>query len=131
MRKVFGIAVAGALAAALVGAVPAAFAAPKVAAAPVVTRGHCSGSSTWKLTLKFDNGRVESDVEVQTPAAGQAWHFVMRDNGVRFGSGNKTTLADGSWSATRYAANQAGPDNIVVRSQNTVTGEICRSTGTR
>jgi hypothetical protein len=93
----------------------------------VIKTGHCSAASTWKLTLKRDAGRIESDVEVQTPTAGQAWHFAMFDNGVKFGSGTKTTAADGSWSATRFAANQAGTDNIVVKANNLVTGETCKA----
>lgn len=94
-----------------------------------VTSGTCSGASTWILTLKWDAGRVESDVEVQTPAAGQVWKSAFKDNGTVFGYSTKATLADGSWSATRFAANQAGPDVITVRGTNTVTGEVCRASG--
>lgn len=130
MRKVVGIAVVGTMAVAFLGAAPAAFAsqASARAIAPVVRSGHCSGSSTWMLTLKYDNGRIESDVEVQTPKAGQAWGFKMYDNGVVFGSGTKTTIADGSWSATRYAPNHVGIDHIKVTAKNQVTGETCTAT---
>jgi hypothetical protein len=118
-----GLATAVALAATLIlGAVTMG---PASAATVKVTKGRCGGASTWKLTLKFDAGRVESDAEVQTPTAGQGWAFRMIDNGVRFGSGNKTTIADGSWSATRLAANRVGTDHIRVRARNTVTGETC------
>jgi len=130
MKKLVGIGVAGAMAIAVLSAMPA-FASRAVLAAPVVTTGHCSGPSTWMLTLKYDAGRVESDVEVQTPRAGQAWNLKMFDNGVKFGAGTKTTLADGSWSATRYAANRAGPDHITVKATNQVTGETCTATGTK
>ena len=103
---------------------------PAQAATPVhVTSGSCSGNSSWKLTLKFDNGRVESDVEVQTPLAGQQWRSAFKDNGVVFGYALKTTVADGSFSATRFATNQAGPDSILVKSTNVATGEVCRATG--
>jgi hypothetical protein len=131
MRKVVGIAVIGAMAAAVLGASPAAFAsrASVRPLAPIVRSGHCSGRSTWMLTLKYDSGKIESDVEVQTPRAGQAWSFKMYDNGVAFGSGTKTTLADGSWSATRYAPNRAGVDHIKVTARNLVTGETCAATG--
>ena len=126
--RLIGILMAGALAGALVvGTVIAntANAAPAVK----VTNGHCSGPSTWKLTLKHDAGRIEADAEVQTPRAGQAWTFKMFDNGVRFGSGTKTTLADGSWSATRLATNRTGVDHIKVTARNTVTSETCTLTG--
>jgi hypothetical protein len=100
---------------------PARTAAP----AAVINSGTCSGASTWKLTLKHHNGLIKSSVEVQTSTAGQRWHFSMKDNGVKFGSGLKWTASDGSWSATRFAANQAGTDNIVVRARNRFTSETC------
>ena len=129
MKKFVGLGLVSAMALTLIGGATAATARPAQAGA-VIRTGSCSGPSTWKLTLKSDAGRIESDVEVQTPTAGQAWHFGMFDNGVKFGSGTKTTLADGSWSATRFAANQAGPDNIVVKAKNMVTGETCRAKAT-
>jgi hypothetical protein len=106
------------------------FVAPAVAASTrtVVRTGSCSGPSSWTLTLKPDNGRIEADLEVQTPKAGQTWHAVYRDNGSVFGRATKITQADGSFSATRYAANQAGTDHIRVRSTNAATGEVCIST---
>jgi len=67
---------------------------------------------------------------VQTNTVGQTWRFVMTDNGVKFGSGKRITVADGSWTATRFATNQAGTDSIVVRSKNLTTGEVCRADGT-
>ena len=125
MKKVIGLVVVGAMGLTLFAAT-AASARTSVSGA-VIKTGNCSAASTWKLTLKRDAGRIESDVEVQTPAAGQAWHFAMFDNGVKFGSGKKTTVADGSWSATRFAANQAGTDNILVKANNLVTAETCRA----
>jgi hypothetical protein len=107
-----------------------AFAVPANAAgtAPVIRTGSCSGQSTWMLTLKRDNAKIEADLEVQTPKAGQTWHSVFKDNGSVFGRATKTTLADRSFSATRYAANRAGTDHIRVRSVNRPTGEVCIST---
>jgi hypothetical protein len=102
------------------------FAAPANAA--VLRTGSCSGRSTWMLTLKRDNGQIEADLEVQTPRAGQTWHSVFKDNGVVFGRATKTTQADGSFSVTRFAANQVGTDHIRVRSANAATGEVCIST---
>jgi hypothetical protein len=127
MRKILGFSAAVLVAAAFAGAAPAAIAAPTAPAA-VVRTGSCSGSSTWKLTLKHDAGRIESDLEVQTPMAGQRWHYVMKDNGTRFAAGHKTTQADGSFSVTRFAANQTGTDHILAKATNLTTGEICRAT---
>jgi cobalamin biosynthesis protein CbiD len=94
-----------------------------------VTTGSCSGASTWKLTLKWDAGRVESDVEVQTPVAGQQWKSVFKDNGTVFARARKTTAGDGSFSVTRFATNQAGADHIRVKSTNVTTGETCKALG--
>jgi hypothetical protein len=125
MKKFIGLMLVGAMGLTLFAATTAT--ARTAAPNAVIKTGHCSAASTWKLTLKRDAGRIESDVEVQTPTAGQAWHFAMFDNGVKFGAGTKTTAADGSWSATRFAPNQAGTDNILVRANNTVTGETCKA----
>lgn len=126
MRKIISFGAAAMVAAVFAAAAPAATAAPKAAA--VIRTGACTGPSMWKLTLKHDAGRIESDLEVQTPVAGQTWHFVMKDNGIRFAAGNKTTQADGSFSVTRFAPNQAGTDNILAKATNLTTGEICRAT---
>ena len=122
MKKFLRMSVA-ASAAALALAVPLA---AHAATGLVVTTGTCSGSSTWMLTVKVDHpGTLEADVEVQTPAAGELWRSTFRDNGVVFAHGHKTTAADGSFSLTRFAVDQTGPDAIKVRSLNTVTGETC------
>ncbi len=127
MRKFIGLVVVGAMGLTLIGATAAS--ARTAAPSPNVVRtGRCTGPSTWKLTLKHDAGRIESDLEVQTPAAGQMWHYVMKDNGTRFAAGNKVTKPDGSFSVTRFAPNALGTDHIVARSNNLTTGEVCRAT---
>ena len=112
-----------------IGVVAATFVGPASAATSrqAVRTGACSGHSTWMLTLKNDNGKIEADLEVQTPKAGQTWNSVFRDNGTVFGRATKTTQADGSFSVTRYATNQGGTDHVRVRS-NTTTGESCIAT---
>jgi len=97
------------------------------ATAPVVKTGNCSATSSWRLTLKKDLGRIEADLEVQTATAGQKWVSRFSDNGSVFGRATKTTIADGSFSATRFATNQVGSDLIKVRSVNQTTGEVCRA----
>jgi hypothetical protein len=126
MKRLVLLSVATMVAVAALGVAPAAMAGTQAR----VSQGPCSVTSTWMLTLKYDNGRVESDVEVQTPQAGQTWHFVMKDNGVKFGSGHRISDADGSWDATRFATNQPSTDAIVVKAKNLTTGEICKADGT-
>jgi hypothetical protein len=127
MKKLLSVAMAGGLAISIVAAASPAATAVTTA---VVRNGNCSGTSTWRLTLKRDNARLEADVEVQTGVAGQQWRSRFLDNGTVFGTATKTTLADGSFSATRYATNQTGADLIRVRSVNLTTGEVCRASAT-
>ena len=112
----------------IIGGASAASAHP-VSSSAVVTTGPCSGPSNWRLRLESVGGLIEAKVKVLTPHAGQAWHFAMFDNDVKFGAGNKTTRADGSWSATRDATDQPNVDNIRVKSRNLVTGETCLPAG--
>jgi hypothetical protein len=126
MKKLIGFVVVGAMGLTLIIGATAA-SARTAAPGAVIRTGHCTGPSTWKLTLKHDNGRIESDLEVQTPASGQTWHYVMKDNGIRFAAGNKVTMADGSFSVTRFAPNALGTDQIVARANNLTTGEVCRA----
>jgi hypothetical protein len=123
MKKLLWVVIAAALAMPLMSAAGSATAA--VAKAPVVKTGHCSGSSTWRLTLKMDNGRIEADSEVNHSTAGQVWKSTFRDNGAVFAHSTVTAAADGSADATRYAKNRAGSDQITVRSKNQTTGEVC------
>jgi hypothetical protein len=125
MRKIISLAAAAMVALAIAGSASGAAAAPSPNA--VIRTGQCLGPSTWKLTLKHDAGRIESDLEVRTPAAAQTWHYVMKDNGIRFAAGNKVTMADGSFSVTRFAPNALGTDQIVARANNLTTGEVCRA----
>jgi len=127
MKRMLTVAVTAVVALALsAGVTPAATAATRA----VVKTGSCSATSTWKLTLKKDLGRIEADVEVQTSHAGQQWRSRFADNGTVFARVTKTTVADGSFSATRFATNQAGADRIRIRSVNQTTGEVCRATAT-
>ena len=127
MNKVISLVIAGTLALTIMAvALPGATA----ATASVVKKGHCSATSTWRLTLTRDHARIEADVEVQTPKAGQQWKSRFSDNGTLFGTATRTTVADGSFSATRFAAHKAGPDLIKVRSVNQTTGEVCKASAT-
>jgi hypothetical protein len=127
MKKLVSVLIAGGLAMSIMAS-----ASPSATAATtsVVRNGTCSGTSTWKLTLTHDNGRIESDLEVQTNKAGQTWRSRFSDNGTVFARVTRTTGADGSFSVTRYAPNQAGPDTIRVRSTNLTTAEVCRARAT-
>src|SRR5262245_54133931 len=48
----------------------------------VERRGGCSAGAVWKLKAKFDDGRIETEFEVDSNRVGQAWRVRIVDNGV-------------------------------------------------
>jgi opacity protein-like surface antigen len=127
VKKLLLAAAAAALAVSMMAAVStAAVGSP----AAVVRAGACSKTSLWRLTLNHDHGRIEVQAEVQTAFAAQRWRSRFSDDGAVFGHAGKTTLADGSFTVTRFTTNQAGRDLITVRSKSLVTAEVCRASAT-
>jgi len=94
------------------------------ASSGITHRGSCSGHATWKLTAKHDNGRIEVEWQVDSNRAGQVWSVRLRDNGVLFFSGNRTTQApSGSFTVRRLTANRAGAD--VIRARSVHNTQVC------
>jgi hypothetical protein len=88
--------------------------------------GVCTASSTSKLTLKHEDGRIEAEFEVDSNRVGQRWNVVMKDNGVIVFSGARTTTApSGSFEVERLIPNRAGTDAIVASAKNPASGESC------
>jgi hypothetical protein len=115
------VGVAGVIALSTVAATPA-FAKD----ARVERRGACSGASVWKLRLQPENGRIETEFEVDSNRVGQVWNVAINDNGVRVFTGTRTTVApSGSFEVKRLIANRAGVDHIVASARNAATGETC------
>lgn len=125
--KVMRIAVAGLMALPI-----AAQAAPALANdGDVIRRGSCSGASDWKLKLSPENGRIEVEFEVDQNRSGDTWSVTMRDNGVLFFRGQRTTQPpSGSFEVRDVTNNRAGADHVVARATNQRTGEVCRGTAT-
>ena len=93
----------------------------------VVKRGGCSGSATWKLKAKMDNGSIETEFEVDQNRVGKKWRVVLRQNGVKRFSGIKTTKApSGSFTVHRMLDDKAGSDRIVAKATALATGQTCR-----
>lgn len=89
--------------------------------------GGCSGSATWELKGKHDDGRLEVEFEVDSNRAGQVWRVRIRDNDVRVHAGRHTTRApSGSFSVERRIADRAGDDRIVARARHRASGQVCR-----
>ena len=112
---------------ALVAAVPAAAGGD----ADVIRRGSCSGASNWKLKLGLDDGKIETQFEVDQNRNGQRWRVVLKRDGNRFFRGVRTTHApSGSFEVERKTKNPAGPNRIKARAVNLSSGEICKGAAT-
>jgi len=97
--------------------------------ADVVRQGSCSARSDWKLKLHPDDGRIETEFQVDTPRAGQKWNVRIADNGTQvFARQVTTNTRSGSFTVEPRIPNRAGTDHIVATARNTVTGESCRGT---
>ena len=122
----------------LVAGLVAATALPALAAVPasakgreVVRAGNCSGAATSKIKVKLDDGRIDTEFEVDQNRNGQRWRVTLRDNGTRFFRGVRTTHApSGSFTVERLTRNRAGKDNITARAVNLASGQVCRASAT-
>ncbi|MDP9239399.1 MAG: hypothetical protein M3O55_02000 [Actinomycetota bacterium] len=91
--------------------------------------GKCSGTATWKMKAKPDNGRLEVEFEVDSNRVGQTWAVTLKDNGVVIFSGNRVTQApNGSFQVRRLTANRAGVDHFVGTARNAASGQTCNGT---
>jgi hypothetical protein len=87
--------------------------------------GSCSKSATSKLKVKPDNGRLETEFEVDQNRNGVRWHVTIRRNGkVAVKTSAKTKAPSGSFSLSRQLANGAGKDRISARATSP-SGEVC------
>ena len=85
--------------------------------------GKCSAASTWKLSLKPDNGQIEVQFEVDQNVVGDTWNVRMTDNGTQIFKGTRVTQApSGSFEVRKLTANLAGADRIVAKATNATTG---------
>ncbi len=109
-------------------AAAAAALAPAVALAKdgdVERAGTCTGNSSAKIKLSPDDGRIETEFEVDQNRRGVRWTVTLRRNGKRVVSTHKTTRgASGSWSLERRLADGAGTDTIRARAVSP-SGEVC------
>jgi hypothetical protein len=93
----------------------------------IVKRGSCSASSNWKLKAKSDDGRIETEFEVDQNRVGKRWLVTIFRNGSKVFSGIRTTHApSGSFEVGRLLAGTAGTDRIVAKARALSSGETCR-----
>ncbi len=101
--------------------------APTVAAKDgrdVRVAGTCTASSTSKLKLSPEDGRLEVEFEVDQNRNGVRWRVMLLQNGSRVASRVAVTRGpSGSFDARFVTGNRAGADSFVARA--TRAGERC------
>lgn len=92
--------------------------------------GKCTDGSTSKLKVKPDNGRLETEFEVDQNRSGVTWKVTIRRNGaVAVKTHARTKAPSGSFSVARRLANSAGSDTIRARATSP-SGEVCTASAT-
>jgi hypothetical protein len=95
----------------------------------VLVRGTCTGSSTAKLKLSPEDGRIEVEFEVDQNRDGVPWRVVLTRVGLKVAQLTRVTRGpSGSFTARRVLANRPGGD--VVRASASRNGERCSARAT-
>jgi hypothetical protein len=91
-----------------------------------VRPGQCTGPSTSKIKAKLDNGRLETEFEVDQNRNGRRWSVVLRRNGRVAFRGIATTKSPlGSFELRRLLGNGPGVDRISATARALRGGEVC------
>ena len=89
--------------------------------------GECTGSATSKLKVKPDDGKLETEFEVDQNRNGVTWKVRFRLNGERVVKTTATTQApSGSFSVERRLANGPGSDHVVGKAISP-SGQVCKA----
>jgi len=101
--------------------------ATSASASAKVRLGHCTGSTDWEMEAYMEDGRIESELEIDHSRSGAHWDWTMQNDGHQFASGHRT-IASGrdSFVVVRFSNNSPGSDTVVLRAVNRATGEVCR-----
>lgn len=127
MQKLTFIGIA-ALAAMLLALAPTALAGPSKGGKGIIKQGRCTGSSTWKLKVKSDDGRLETEFEVDQNRVGKRWRVTLVRDGSTVFRGIRTTVApSGSFTVRRLLTASAGTTRIVASAKALQSGESCRA----
>ncbi len=88
-------------------------------------RGTCTKSSTSKLKLSEEDGRIEVEFEVDQNRNGVRWNVVIAQNGKQRVRTTRVTKApSGSFNAHVVAPNTSGKDTFRARATSP-SGEVC------
>ena len=100
-------------------------------AADVRVAGTCTLSSSAKLKLSPEDGRVEVEFEVDENRNGKKWGVTMKRNGTRVVSRSAVTRApSGSFEARAVIAAGSPRTTVTAVARRAATGEVCRATAT-
>jgi hypothetical protein len=100
-------------------------------AADVRVTGTCTLSSSAKLKLSPENGRVEVEFEVDENRNGKKWGVTIKRNGTRVLSRSAVTRApSGSFEARAVIAAGTRRTTVTAVARRAATGEVCRATAT-
>ena len=92
--------------------------------------GTCTKSSTSKIKLSEENGRIEVELEVDQNRSGVRWSVRLTQNGRRVARLTRVTRGpSGSFEARIVAPNRAGADRFVGRATSR-SGEVCTARAT-
>jgi hypothetical protein len=87
--------------------------------------GSCTGRSSAKLKVKPDDGRLETEFEVDQNRNGVKWTVRIRRNDTLVVNTSATTKPpSGSFSIERRLADPAGSDRIAAKATSP-SGEVC------
>ena len=91
----------------------------------VRVRGTCTKSSTSKLKLSEEDGRIEVEFEVDQNRNGVRWNVLVLQNGRRVARMTRVTRApSGSFEARIVAPDTSGADTFRARATSP-SGEVC------
>jgi hypothetical protein len=94
----------------------------------IVRQGTCTASSMSKLKAKADDGRIETEFEVDQNRVGKRWRVTILRNGSTVFRGIRTTHApSGSFEVRRLLAASAGTTRIVASAKALQGGGTCRA----
>ena len=86
--------------------------------------GKCTGGSTSKLKAKPDNGRLETEFEVDQNRNGVTWKVTIRRNGnLAVKTNARTKAPSGLFSVEHRLTNGSGSDKITARATRS-SGEV-------
>jgi hypothetical protein len=96
----------------------------------VERNGTCTGNATAKIKLSPENGRIETEFEVDQNRNGVTWGVVLRRNGnVVVRTTATTRPPSGSFEVRRVLGNSPGPDTISARATSP-GGQVCTARAT-